>query len=970
MTKRFSQHTRIGFLALLIGSLTWLSVFGFLVADSLPTLKEQTKATSSPSQLYPQAVMNRLPLSFEENRGQADQTVRYIVRQRGYALYLSESEARFELHGPASQRQSFSMTLAGASPKAKAKGQQPLIGKSHYFLGDDPSEWRTNIPTFASIRQQGVYPGIDVVFYGNAQHLEYDFIVAPQADPQQIELAFDGVERIELNDQGDLLLGLNEMDLRMLKPVIYQQVAGNRRSIEGRFSIRNQTVGFEIGAYDPNLPLVIDPVIDYSTYFGGSGTDIGYGIAVDRNRNVYIAGQTSSLNFPTKNPVQNVRDGANDAFVTKLSADGSMVLFSTYLGGRNSGDRASGIAVDKAGNVYVTGETNSLNFPLVNPAQPIYRGNVDAFVVKLSIDGNVLLYSTTWGGTLQDVAYGIALDRFDNAYITGRTDSTNFPTKNPLQASLKGVRDVFVSKFSPDGASIYSTYLGGELSPTVGRDEEAGYGIAVDAMANTYITGFTTSPGFPVVGAVQPTFAGVEDAFVAKLNAAGSELVYSTFLGGDRAEEARAIAVDSLGNAYVTGYTFSLNFPTVNALQRNYGGSVDAFVTKYNATGSALIYSTFLGGNGSENTGLIADITPVGGIAVDNFGNAYVTGKTESSNFPVTRAIQSAMRGDNDAFVAKIDPAGFELIYSTYLGSTFTGDNGFDERGLDITVDQFGSAYVTGQVLKNDFPTMLPAQPNFGGGLSDAFIAKISAPDIPTIAIVSAASFTGGSLAAEEIVTAFGANLASGVEIGRTTPLPTSLLGTSIKVKDKNNDERPAPLFFVSPTQINFQVPPGTALGKATVTITNAQNTSVSATVLIEKTAPAIFTANSSGQEAPAAVLLRVKQDGTQIFEPVAQFNAQLNKYVPLPIDFGAESDQLFLLLFGSGWRGHSGMENVIALIGGTSIPVPYAGPQGDFIGQDQINLPLPRTLIGRGETTLSLTVEGQMANLVTVAFK
>ena len=968
MTKRFSQQTRIGVSAFLIGLLTWLSALGWLVSGKQTDYAQQAERVASSSSATAQAAMSHLPVSFEENRGQVDRTVRFIARQQGYALYLSETKAHFELRGPASQRQSFSMRLAGASPNAKAKGQQPLPGKSNYFIGDDPQNWQTNIPTFASVRQQGVYPGIDVVFYGNAQQLEYDFVVAPQADPQQIELVFDEVEKLELNEHGDLMIGIGETTLAMLKPVVYQELNGSRRPIESGYTIRNQTVGFVIGDYDPDLPLVIDPVIDYSTYFGGSGTDIGYGIAVDRNRNVYITGQTSSLNFPTKNPVQNVRDGANDAFVTKLSADGSMVLFSTYLGGRNSGDRASALAVDKAGNVYVTGETNSLNFPLVNPAQSIYRGNVDAFVVKLSIDGNVLLYSTTWGGTLQDVAYGIALDRFDNAYITGRTDSTNFPTKNPMQASLKGVRDVFVSKFSPDGASIYSTYLGGDLSPTVGRDEEAGYSIAVDAMANAYITGFTTSPGFPVVGAVQPSFAGVEDAFVTKLNAAGSELVYSTFLGGDRAEEARAIAVDSLGNAYVTGYTFSLNFPTANALQRNYGGSVDAFVAKYNATGSALIYSTFLGGNGSENTGLIADITPVGGIAVDNFGNAYVTGKTESSNFPVTRAIQSALRGDNDAFVAKIDPAGFELVYSTYLGSTFTGDNGFDERGLDIAIDQFGSAYVTGQVLKNDFPTMLPVQPNFGGGLSDAFITKISTPDIPTIFMVSAASFTGGSLAAEEIVTAFGANLASGVEIGTTTPLPTTLLGTSIKVKDKNNVERPAPLFFVSPTQINFQLPPETAAGKAVVTVTNAQNTSISATVLIEKTAPGIFTANASGQEAPAAVLLRVKQDGTQIYEPVAQFNGQLNKYVPLPIDFGAESDQLFLLLFGSGWRGHSG--SVIALIGGTSIPIQYAGPQGDFIGQDQINLQLPRTLIGRGEATLSLTVDGQMANLVTVAFR
>lgn len=960
---------------MLIGLLTWLIAVGVLVTDKTNS-EQQPNLASALVSADPQALLNRLPLSFEENRGQTAQDVRFLTRQPGYSVYLTETETRFELRHPANNRQTVSMKFVGVSTEATISGQLPLTGKSNYFIGDNPNEWQTNVSTFAKVRRQNVYPGIDAIFYGNQRRLEFDFVVAPQTDPNQIEFTFDGADKLEVNEQGDLLVGLRGDNLTIRRPVIYQEVAGNRIAVEGSFSIRNpqsarnQSVGFEIGDYDFSQPLVIDPVIDYSTYFGGSGTDIAYGIAVDRQGSVYIVGQTSSLDFPTKNSLQNMRDGANDAFVTKLNANGSAVVFSTYLGGRNNGDKAAGVAVDRAGNVYVTGETNSSNFPLVNSALPMYRGNTDAFVTKFSIDGNVLLYSTTWGGTLQDVAYAIAIDRFDNAYITGRTDSTNFPTKTPIQATLKGTRDVFVSKFNADGASLYSTYLGGELSQSVGRDEESGYGIAVDALSNAYITGFTTSPGFPSVAAIQPNFAGVEDAFVAKLNAAGSALMFSTFLGGNRAEEARAIAVDPLGNVYVTGYTFSLDFPTANALQRNYGGNVDAFVTKYNATGSAIIYSTFLGGNGAENTGLISDITPVGGIAVDNFGNAYVTGKTESSNFPVTRSLQSTLRGDNDAFVAKIDPAGFELIYSTYLGSTFTGDNGFDERGLDIAVDTFGNVFVTGQVLKNDFPTMLPAQQNFGGGLSDAFVAKISAPDIATIALVSAASFTGGSLAPEEIVTAFGINLASGTEIGTSDPLPTSLLGTSVKVKDKDNTERPAQLFFVSPNQINFLVPAGTVVGKATVTITNAQNMSVSATVLIEKTAPGIFTANASGQEVPAAVLLRVKADGRQIFEPVAQLDSQKNKFVPLPIDFGEASDQLFLLLFGSGWRGRSSQDKAIVRIGDVNIQVQYAGAQGSFIGEDQMNLLLPRTLVGRGEVDLTLTVDGQMGNLVTLAFR
>ena len=951
----------------------WLGAFSLLVVSKPARTVSGIKSAilTVPGNLQTQ--LNQMPLRFEENRGQVGEDVRFLARQPGYTLYLADGEARFEMKQKASGKaKTLRVKLASGSNKTRVEGLEPTGSKSNYFIGNDPREWRTDVPTFSQVAQRDIYPGIDAVFYGNQRQLEYDFKVAPQADPGQIKLSFDGADKLELNEQGDLLIGLMDDQLMMRKPVTYQLVNGQRQLIETSFSIRNLAVGFEVSDYDHNLPLVIDPVVDYSTYFGGSGTDIGYGITVDRMGFVYITGQTGSLNYPTLNPYQAMRDGATDAFVTKINPKGNTVVFSTYFGGRNPGDRGSSIAVDQAGNIYLAGETNSLNFPTANAANPIFRGNVDAFVTKFNIEGNVLLYSTFLGGSFSDIAFGIAVDRFDNAYVTGRTLSANFAVKNAMQATLKGQQDVFVAKFSPDGEAIYSTYLGGELSQTTGRDEEAGYGIAVDALQNAYITGFTTSPGFPTVGAIQPNFGGVEDVFVAKLNAAGSALVYSTFLGGDRAEEAKQIALDPLGNAYITGYTFSLNFPLVNALQHTYGGSVDAFVTKINATGTALIYSTYLGGSGSENTGLVADITPVGSIAVDSLGNAYVTGKTESANFPVVRALQASLRGDNDAFVAKIDPAGSELIYSTYLGSTFTGDNGFDERGLDIAVDTSGSAYVTGQVLKNDFLTVMPAQATFGGGLSDVFITKISAPDIPTIATVSAASFTSGSVAPEEIVAIFGGNLANGILIASSTPLPTSLLGTTVKVKDSMNTEAAAPLFFVSPDQINCLIPAGLAVGKATITVTNALNVSVSATVLIEKTAPGLFSANASGKDVAAAVLLRAKANGVQTYEPVAQFSQ--GKFVPLPIDFGpdagAASDQLFLLLFGSGWRGRSSQQAVKAQIGTISIPVQYAGIQGDFVGEDQINLQLPRTLAGKGEQVVTITVDGQLANLVTVAFK
>jgi uncharacterized protein (TIGR03437 family) len=964
MMKQFSPHVRAARSALLIGLATWVVVFGLLARPG-------GKNAPSTSALPPRTQVSQLPLRFEANRGQTDRSVDFVSRGPGYTVYVTKSEVRFDLRSDKNGRRALGLRLTGATSQSSVEGVEPLAARSNYFIGNAPDKWQTDIPTYARVRQQNVYPGIDAVYYGSRQRLEYDFVVAPHADPQQIKLAVDGADQIQVEAGGDLLLAVDGQQMRILKPVVYQETKEGRRSVSGEFRIsEDKTVAFSLGVYDENRPLVIDPVMDYSTYCGGSGTDIGYGIAVDAQGFVYVTGQTSSLDFPLKNAFQTMRDGANDAFVMKLSADGQKVIFSTYIGGRNPGDKGAGIAVDKAGNVYFAGETNSLNFPTMEAAQPTFPGNTDAFIAKFSIDGNKLLYSTYFGGGFFDAAYSIAVDRFDNAYVTGRTESANFPVKNPLQPGLRGQRDAFVAKFTPNGVVVYSTFLGGDLPPGASREDESGYGIAVDPLQNAYVTGFTSTPSFPTVNAVQSTFAGVEDAFVAKINPSGSALVYSTFLGGNRTDEARAIAVDALGNAYVTGYTFSIDFPVANALQRQYGGSVDAFVTKINVTGSALIYSTFLGGNAGENTGLVADNIPVGSIAVDKLGNAYVTGKTESENFPVVRPIQSSLRGDNDIFLAKIDPAGTALVYSTYLGSTFTGENGFDERGLGIAVDSLGSAYLTGQVLKNDFPTVLPQQANFGGGLSDAFICKVSTPDIIALSPVSAASFVGPSLAAEEIIAAFGTNLAGGTEVAQNVPLPTSLLGTSVKVKDKNNAERTASLFFVSPGQVNFQIPPGTSEGKATITLTNSQNVQVTTTVLIENTAPGLFTANASGIEVPAAVLVRVKLDGSQLFESVARFDSGQNKYVPLPIDFGEATDQLFLVLFGTGWRNRSALDKVVAQVGGGNVPVLFAGAQGSYVGEDQINLQLPRSLTGAGETDVAVTVDGGLANLVRVAFK
>ncbi|MCI0337036.1 MAG: SBBP repeat-containing protein [Acidobacteria bacterium] len=920
-----------------------------------------------------------LPLSFEENRGQADGSVRFFSRGPGYKFYLTRKEMLLELPDAKSamrneidkpSRSTLALRPVGSKSDSQIEGLNMLAGKSNYFIGNNPREWRTDIPHYSHVRYREVYSGIDLIYYGNRRQLEYDFVLAPQADPGQIKIAFEGAKQIQSDEHGNLLVDIEDRRLLMRKPFIYQEVDGARRAIKGSYLVDERSqIRFQIGDYNPDYRLVIDPVLDFSTYLGGIGTDIGYGIAVDQSGNIYVTGQTSSPDFPVKNPFNSMINGATDAFVIKLNPSGTALIFSTYIGGRNPGDRGWAIAVDKAGNVYFTGETNSLNFPLVNPVQPTFRGNGDAFVAKLNIEGDVLLYSTYLGGLFFDSAYSITLDRFDNAYITGRTDSNNFPVKNALQAQLRGQRDAFVAKLNPDGALVYATYLGGEPATTGGLEEESGYGIALDVLQNIYVTGLTTSPNFPTINAYQPSFGGVEDAFITKINEAGTAIIYSTYLGGSRVDNARDIAVDTFGNAYVTGFTVSLDFPQVNPLQPGYGGNIDGFVSKLSASGDSLVYSTYLGGDGAENNGLLLENITSCAIEVDNFGCAYVTGKTESSNFPLIGAIQTTLQGNHDAFISKIDPSGSGLIYSTYLGSSFTGDTGFEERGLAIKVDNFGTAYITGQVLASGFPTAQPLQSSYGGGLSDAFIAKISTPDLVTISPVSAASFYGAAHATESIVAVFGANLAGGIDVASGLPLPTTLLGTSVMVTDSNGAERPASLFFVSPTQINFQIPAGTAIGRTTVTVSTGQPTKLSTTICVNNVAPGLFSANSNGQGVPAALIFRVKEDGTQSFEPVAQFNNQ-DRFIPIPIDLGPETDQVFLILFGSGLRNRSSLTNIVAHIGGIDVPVLFVGAVEAFVGEDQINLRLPRSLVGRGEVAVSMTVDGMIANPVSISIR
>jgi len=701
-------------------------------------------AAHRPAQLR---MLESLPLSFEANNGQLDKHVRFMSRGTNYVLFLTQSEAVLVLSGEQTSKNASTLhanrrtnepavirlKFIGANPASTPIGLNELQAISNHLIGNDRTQWRTGVPQYQKVQYQELYPGIDLIFYGNQQRLEFDFIVAPGADPNVVQLKLEGADRVERDSERGVILNTATGEVRLQKPAIFQIKDGVRKTISGNYRVTGQDIGFTIDRYDPQHTLVIDPVLEYSTYLGGRKDDYANAIAVDDFGYAYITGTTSSTDFPiTPGVVQIKANKRINAFVAKIDPASSTLIYTTYLGGGQD-DRGLGLAVDNLGNVYVTGTTYSKDFPVMPGAlQPSLRGNADIFVTKLDSMGAGLIYSTYLGGSCRsgsmatDVPAGIQIDGAGNAYLAGYTSCRDFPTTlGAYQVGFAGgSTDAFVTKLNPAGlALVYSTYLGGQYS-------DYGNGIALDRDGNVYMAGATDSPNYPTTaGAFQPTRAGGTDAFVTKLNATGSALVHSTYLGGKKSGKdimgsklpgfdwAEAIAVDDFGNAYVTGETDSQDFPvTPGVAQPNYGGgNSDAFVAKVGADGT-IIYSTHLGGRSSGG------ITGEAGfaIAADSAGNAYVTGHTNASDFPVTaNAFQVSYRGKTDAFVVKLAPDGSSLIYSSYLGG-----KGAD-HGYAVAVDIFGNAYVAGATNSQDFPTENPTQPARRGS-NDAFLVKIS----------------------------------------------------------------------------------------------------------------------------------------------------------------------------------------------------------------------------------------------------
>jgi uncharacterized protein (TIGR03437 family) len=756
----------------------------------------------------------KLPLSFEANQGQTDARVQFLSRGHAQTLFLTSTEAVLR-----TGHDVFRMKLAGANPSSKAEGSELRVGKSNYFVGNDPAKWRTGVAQYGRVRFAEVYPGIDVVYYGKDGQLEYDWIVKPGANPAKIRLQFEGVEKMHVDANGDLVLETASGEIREKRPLVYQA-----REIAGRYVIRGREAAFEVGPYDRGKQLVIDPVLAYTSYLGGSGNDWGTGIAMDSSGNAYVTGLTESTDFPlshafqsTNPPSTDESETSDDAFVSKISADGSTLIYSTFIGGTGS-DSANAIAVDASGDAYITGSTQSTDFPLSNAFQSKNLGAFsNSFVTKLNPAGSALVFSTYLGGDQSDTGFGIAVDSAGNAYITGNTNSDNFPLVNPIEGINPGdsFPSAFLTKMSADGSTlIYSTYLGGY------KGQDIGYGVAVDSSGSAYVAGTTSAPDLPIVNGFQAASKNTGDTgFIMKINPAGSSIVYSTYLGGSIIDHLYALAVDSSGNAYVTGSTNSKDFPTVNALQSS--GGPGAFVSKINATGSALVWSTYLGGGGSAGYG----------IAVNSSGEAWVTGTMSPSNFPSVNPLLTT--DDGAIFGAQFSADGSSLLFSSplWIGTEMQGG---------IAVDASGAVYVTGEVSVNDTSTATGFQPNFGGGQEDAYVLKIAGgPVAPSISGVSnGASFQPG-IVPGSWATIQGGNLSSKTDTWDSFivngKLPTSVDDVSVTVGGQS-----AYVYYISAGQINFIVPEVPA-GTQPVVVTNSAGSSPPVNATVNTFGPAFF---------------------------------------------------------------------------------------------------------------------------------
>lgn len=674
-------------------------------------------------------------LRFVENRGQTDARVRYLSHGRGHTMFMTSQGITFTLL--AAERTTdtamvatdvIHLDFAGADTDVLIEGLNPLSGYSNYLIGSDPSAWRTNLPGYSQVRYAGLYPGIDLLAFGNEGRLQYDFVVAPGADPNVVRLRVRGASAVAVNPQGELIMtAASGQRVIQQKPFIYQDGPAGRNEIGGRYRLDRShgIVSFDLDDYDRSRPLVIDPTVAWSTYLGGQGQDYATGVAVDSSNNVYVTGYTTSTDFPLQNPYQ-TQPSALTAYVTKFNPAGSALVYSTFVGGGGT-DRPYAIVVDGAGAAYVAGSTHSTNFPTVNAYQGSLGGSSDAFVFKLAPAGNSLTYSTYFGGSLLDRAQALAVDSAGRAYITGRTESNNLPTKSAFQATRgSGSGDAFVARLSAGGNSLdYASYLGGDGS-------DLGNAIAVDSSNNVYVAGQTASNNFPTVGPIQGSRGGGDDVFVTKVNASGSSIAFSTYLGGGGHDRAFGLALASTNEPVICGQTTSSTFPLKDPIQDTQTGGM-AFITHLTSTGAALKFSTFLGGTGSGDEARA--------IVMAANGDYHVAGLTNSTDFPTANPHQAALGGDYDAFLVHVAADTRAIRFSTFFGGSAR------DEAHALAVDGAGFDILAGDTRSTNFPVLNAFRATTADTI-EGFVVKIrgtSGPSGYSYVIPSVAHLAGAA---------------------------------------------------------------------------------------------------------------------------------------------------------------------------------------------------------------------------------
>ena len=915
-----------------------------------PVLPAENPRSLPLSTNRPEAKLMSVPLSFEPNQGQAASTVQFLSRGSGYALFLAPGKVvlNLERQQPASAAatgqtpeaasvDTLRMSLIGANPKVNAVGLSPQPGVVNYFTGNDPKNWRSGIPTYGKVNYPQIYPGVDLVFYGNQRQLEYDFVVAPGADPSRIAWRIDGA-RASVDSVGNLILRAPNGPASFKKPVLYQMDGDKKTSVEGSFAVAGNQVRFRLGSYDHSRALIVDPVLSYASYLAGSATDhigwptgpgnlqagVSQGLAVDSAGSVYVAGNTYSIDFPTKNPyksappakVPGVVPGQwPSAFVTKFSPDGGSLVYSTYLGG-NGYDFAYSIAVDSSGSAYVTGQTDSPDFPVTagayqtvcdptptNQAPPYApacgTSNVSVFVTKLNAAGTGIVYSTFLGGYAYAYATAIAVDSAGRAYIAGNeqeycsvghTFQSCFPTTSGAVIGGNATgggspQYAFVAAFDPTGSKLLYSTMFGDLNGfgcPHGCGDAWATGVAVDANGYFYLVGETKAGKLPTTaGVIQPTGAPLDPTygvyvpshrgFIAKFtpvtSAGGVTLAYATYLGGQTANTSdyiSGIAIDSAGNAYIVGYTNSKDFPVTSGAYGTVCGTggrtcAAAHVTKLNPTATAILWSTYVGGSQADGTDALFFTGP---IQLDGKGNIYIMGQVGTS-FPMVNPVEPnpnpTQYGAMEVVVAELDPTGANVLFSTRIGSG--GRETANPAGL--AVDSAGDIYLAGNTIG---PGLITTPGAFQTTASSSlccyhgFVAKIAPSVLPALepgTLANGATYVAGGLVPGSWAQVKGANLSTTTRIwadsdfkGLGNNLPTNLSGVQVKVNNQ-----PAAVYYISPTQVSFQVPAGIT-GAATVQVIANGQTSNSVSAAAATNSPGIFPVTVNGTNYAAAVFL------------------------------------------------------------------------------------------------------------------